>query len=234
LLLDQTPTEEERTQAPTRRVPFDSRLSGLRRMLWQQFRNSLITLALTMSLLTVMGALPLSRTVGVWQQLRQAVATMPNEVGAQMWVLPLILYLTIGMKRWQPARMRPMRVLPISARELNLLLLMRPVVTWAAFWLVLLAIYSQSPASAPAWMGFGWLVCSIGLTGLMGTAMWRWQASPLTGFVVLGVNYFLLFVHPWTHITSPVFAAGTGQVAGLALGICGIAAASRWNQRLIA
>jgi len=126
------------------------------------------------------------------------------------------------------------QVLAGERLELNLLLLLRPVVTWAAFWLVLLAIYSQSAGSAPAWMGFGWLVLSIGLTGLMGTAMWRWQASPLTGFVVLGVNYFLLFVHPWTHITSPVFAAGTGQVAGLALGICGIAAASRWNQRLIA
>ncbi len=147
----------DRVVVSATRVPFNRRLSGLHRMLWRQFRNAAIVFAITMSLLVVMGSMPWSRTPGLLEQIRQSVSTMPAEIGGQMWVLGWILYFTIGMRRWQPGKVPLLRTLPVSSREINVMLLMRAVVTCVAFWLALLPIYVLSPAASHPWMG---LACS--------------------------------------------------------------------------
>jgi hypothetical protein len=202
-------------------------------MLWQQFRSAAITSVIVLNLLVVMGSLPWSKTVGRLEQIRQAVSTLPVEAGAQLWLLGWILYLTIGMQRWQPPKILALRALPISSREINTLLLMRSVVTCSAYWLALLPIYSLSPAATLPWMGLGMFVGLIGAAALTSTAMLRWHRSQLTNFAVIAIVYLLQFGHPWTHIRSGMFSGGTEQFAGLAFGICGIVAASMWNQRLL-
>lgn len=225
------PTERAVTLAP--RVPFDSRLSGVRRLLWQQFRSAAITSAVVMSLLVPMSALPWSKTPSRLEQIRQGVSTLPAEAGAMLWVLGLTICVLTGTQRWHATRILLLRALPISSREINLLLLMRPVVTGLAFWLALLPIYCLSPAALHPWTGLGMLVGLIGAAALTSTAMLRWHRSQFTNFAVIAVFYLLQFGHPWTHINSSVFGGGTGQLVGLALGICCIAAASAWNHRLL-
>jgi hypothetical protein len=130
-----------------------------------------------MSILVLMITLPLSKTSGFGEQLRQAASTMPAEIGAAVWVLGLAIYLLVGMKRWQASRILLLRTLPISAREINGLLLLRPLVTGFAFWLALLPFYAVAPVGASPWMGLGSLLGLIGVTSLISAAMPRWHRS---------------------------------------------------------
>lgn len=227
------PSPSERAVTPVTRVPFAGRLSVLRRMLWLQSRSAAITSAITVSLLVVAASLPWSPTPSRLEQIQQAVSAMPTEGGAYFWMLGWMLTLTIGMARWAPAKLALLRFLPISSREINLVLLTRTVVTCVAFWLALLPIYTLSPAAAHPWMGLGWLAALIGVVGLTNAAMWQWQRSQFTFLAPVAIVNVLIFAHPWRYVTSTALAGGTGQMAWLAVGICGFVATIRWNQRLI-
>ena len=180
-----------------------------------------------------MSALPLSKTVGYWEQLRQTASTMPAEIGAAVWVLGWAFYLLIGIKRWQASRILLLRTLPISAREINVLLLLRPVVTGLAFWLALLPIYMLAPVGVTAWMGLGSLAGLIGTTSLTSAAMLRWHRSPFAGIASVAVTQLLVFAHPWKYIRPIGWEPRTVQLICLVSGLCGIVAAYAWNERLL-
>jgi hypothetical protein len=201
-------------------------------MLWDQFRSAVLLQALILSLLTVMVAIPFSKTPGVFEQLRQAWSD-PGELDPQMWVLGWILYTGIGMRRWQGSRILVLRGLPMSWREINHLLLLRPAITWLAFWLVALPFFSQASSTSYAWLGLGSLAGMIGATAVASAALLHWHQSPFQMFAVMAVNYTLLFGHPWRLINAHVFTTGAGQFAALALGIAGVGLAYLWNGRLL-
>jgi hypothetical protein len=226
-------TDARRVAGSATRAPFRGRLSGPRLMLWEQFRSAAIVYAMTLTALVVMGD-PMHMTPGFLEHFRQAASTMPAEIGGQLWALGWVFYFAIGLKRWQPSRVRVLRTLPISSREINVLLIMRAVVTGFAYWLALLPIYSLAPAGVTSWMELGSLAGLIGLTSLTSAAMLRWHRTwLLTGLAVPAVNYLLLITHPWPYIASAPLSTGTWQVVGLVIGIGGVVAASAWNQRLL-
>ncbi|NQW03443.1 MAG: hypothetical protein HQ485_05390 [Acidobacteria bacterium] len=230
LLFDNRSSETRHRKRPATRVAFDSRLSGLRRMVWVQFRNAAIASVIAMSVFVLMGSLPWSSTPSRLEQIRQAVSTMLAEIGAQIWVFGLVLNFVIGQRRWHPSGILLLRTLPIGSRETNWLLLLRPVLTWFAYWLVLVPMYSLSPAGTHPWMGLGSLAGWIGVTGLANAALLRWHRRPLAHMVPMVVLDGLLFGHPWTYINFDALSGGMGQWAALALGTGCLVAAFAWNQ----
>jgi hypothetical protein len=226
----QTRDPDARDRAAVR-MAFDSRLSGPRRLLWDQFRISAVTQLALMLVVSVLGALPLDRQRGFLEQSLEVWSD--PDLRPMMWVMGWILYVSIGNKRWQASRIAVLRGLPISAREINQLLLLRPVVTWLAFWLVTLPFYILARAGDYPWLGFGALVAMMGVTGLAGAALLRWHRHPLSMFTVMGVNYGLLFGHPWQYVHTGFLWTTLGQFALFALGAALLRATYLWHTRLL-
>jgi hypothetical protein len=120
-----------------------------------------------------------------------------------------------------------------SVREINYLLLLRPVVTWLAFWLVALPFFVMAAATGHPWLDLGTLICMMGVTGLASAALLSWHRQTLTNLSIMAVNYLLLFGHPWQFIHTSFFRTTVGQLALLALGVAGMRANYLWQRRLL-
>jgi hypothetical protein len=211
------------SHVPAVRIAFDSRLSGPRRMLWQQFRSAALVQLLIMSLLSLMGALPLSKQQGLIEQF--GAVWSDADARPMLWVLGWMVSLNIGMKRWDASRILVMRGLPMSAREIN---------QWLAMWFVAVPFFSLPAATGYAWLGLGTLAGMMGLSGVAGITVLRWhRLALLKTYVLVAVNYLLIFSHPWKLIHTGVFGTAVGQLVLLGLGVAGMVLTYRWQADLL-
>jgi hypothetical protein len=169
------PSERPR---PARRVPgrVRSRLSGLPRLLAHEYAWALLIMAAmvagTALVISISARLQYHESPG--ELFRAAPVLLlgdtaaPSRGFARLFTSLLWLVLVVATLAARfPSMLRHLRVLPLSVRRINLLLVAWPAAIWATVWLALLAAQSLVTGVAPASLHLALFVGAAGLSAVL-------------------------------------------------------------------
>jgi hypothetical protein len=223
-----------RNATPTRR-PAGSRLSSVRRILWTQFRDAVVSAILLLVACGIFEAV-VSRQ---WHIVRILSRLAPFvDLGRDPFQPFLLIgFLTVASVTTRALQIgiRALRVLPLATWELNALLIARLAVTWFGYWLVLAAADLVLGGRSPTLSGVEVFAGLFGVTCLANAAALRWQspASWMVGFALaaftIGFGAYFAGRLMEVRLHMEGWILHPAAIAGMA---CLIAAAC-WNHRLL-
>ena len=205
--------------------PRGGRLSGLQRLVLRQG-----AVALTLMSLIVAGV-----ALAVWLDLRYEHRPWnPGAVVAlvdfRVWTPILwIPFLQMSQGRWSRG-MRQLRVLPISTREMNALVLARPVITWMSLCIVMLVTRLVFAGQLPSLLDVCAYLGLLGVACLANVIVFRWDTQAIRVVLVLFIAYvvinlsmdFIFGVNHWR------LEPATIQTVWTVFGVCAIIASALW------
>ena len=202
---------EARGERQSPRV-FD-RLPGLWRVAVPHFM-----LMLTPPLVVILGFIGYGLATGagaLWFVPASGPLADPDEGGLRLVaILPVVLVLMVGA--WTPW-VRLLKVLPVSVRQINALMVLTPFLTWASLWAIVGAAYTLSYGAPTEWRT-GLFVGLAGVTALAHAVLLRFQGQFWIGpaMAVLLPRILEGQVFSSTHL---VFGIAGGLTAIFAAGV---------------
>jgi hypothetical protein len=208
--------------AATRAGLFADRFTGIASIVWSHASTTFVVSLVTLAVLVGYWAV-FESGVGL-RSFMQRAALLPFDTSFQPgpnafggWIVLLAFILVAGNGVWNPLA-RQLKVLPLTVRDINVLFLLTPLVTWTLIWIVLIVTHRVVSGTLPSALRLDLLVFVGGTSAVGHMLALRFKRGGA------GFPWFFVPLGMATSVLSRTVGAAPTTPVSLALAAAGLAA----------